>query len=75
MLKPIKNPPISFVKTEIYNAIANSTIELLEKEKKGEITSSQFNVQAFPANALSTIDNAIKNAIELFNSEENNDES
>lgn len=75
MLKPIKNPPIRFVKEQIVIAIANRTTDLIAKQDKGEITQHQFNTQVFPADAFQVIDRAIASAIELYNTEENNDES
>ena len=77
MLKPIKkNPPIRFVKEQIVLAIANRTTDLIAKQDKGEITQLQFNTQVFPADAFQVIDKAIaKDAIELYNTEEINDES
>lgn len=75
MLKPIKNPPIRFVKEQIVIAIANRTTDLISKQGKGEITQLQFNTQVFPADAFQVIDKAIASAIELYNSKENNDES
>jgi len=76
MLKPIKkNPPIRFIKEQLVLAIANRTTDLIAKQDKGEITQLQFNTQVFPADAFQVIDKAIASAIELYNTEENNDES
>ena len=71
----MKNPPISFVKSQIVNAIANHTLELLEREKSGEIDNQHFLACSFPANAIKTIDKAIANSIELFNSEDATNEN
>ena len=70
-----KNPPIRFVKSEIINSIANHNITLIELEKAGKINSTEFLAQSFPANAIQTIDNAIANSIDLFNSEELSNEN
>jgi len=70
-----KNPPLRFVKSQIINSIANHNITLIELEKAGKINSSEFLSQSFPANAMQTIDNAIANAIELFNSEDRANEN
>ena len=70
-----KNPPIRFVKSQIINSIANHNITLIELEKAGKINSTEFLAQSFPANAIQTIDNAIANSIDLFNSEELSNEN
>ena len=70
-----KNPPIRFVKSEIINSIANHNITLIELEKAGKINSTEFLAQSFPANSMQTIDNAIANATELFNSKELSNEN
>ena len=70
-----KNPPITFVKSQIINSIANHNITLIELEKAGKINSTEFLAQSFPANSMQTIDNAIANAIELFNSQDETNEN
>jgi len=70
-----KNPPIRFVKSQIINSIANHNITLIELEKAGKINSTEFLAQSFPANAIQTIDNAIANSINLFNSKELSNEN
>ena len=70
-----KNPPIRFVKSQIINSIANHNITLIELEKAGKINSTEFLAQSFPANAIQTIDNAIANSIDLFNSKELSNEN
>jgi len=70
-----KNPPLRFVKSQIINEIANHSLKLLDLEKAGKITSAEFLSQSFPANAIQTIDKAITNAIDLFNSKESNNEN
>lgn len=70
-----KNPPIRFVKSQIINSIANHNITLIELEKAGKINSTEFLAQSFPANSIQTIDNAIANSIDLFNSEELSNEN
>jgi hypothetical protein len=70
-----KNPPIRFVKSQIINSIANHNITLIELEKAGKINSTEFLAQSFPANSMQTINNAIANSIDLFNSEELSNEN
>ena len=70
-----KNPPIRFVKSQIINSIANHNITLIELEKAGKINSTEFLAQSFPANSMQTIDNAIANSIDLFNSKELSNEN
>jgi hypothetical protein len=70
-----KNPPLRFVKSQIINEIANHSLKLLDLEKAGKINSAEFLAQSFPANAIQTIDKAIANAIDLFNSKESNNEN
>jgi hypothetical protein len=70
-----KNPPLRFVKSQIINSIANHNITLMELEKAGKINTSEFLAQSFPANAIQTIDNAIANSINLFNSKECSNEN
>ena len=70
-----KNPPIRFVKSQIINSIANHNITLIELEKAGKINSTEFLAQSFPATSMQTIDNAIANSIDLFNSEELSNEN
>ncbi len=70
-----KNPPIRFVKSQIINSIANHNITLIELEKAGKINQSEFLAQSFPANSMQTIDNAIANSIDLFNSKELSNEN
>ena len=70
-----KNPPLRFVKLQIINEIANHSLDLLDREKAGKITSAEFLSQSFPANAIQTIDKAIAKSIELFNSKESSNEN
>jgi len=70
-----KNPPIRFVKSQILNGIVNHNVDLMELELAGKISQSEFLAQSFPANAIQTIDNAIANSIELFNSKESSNEN
>lgn len=70
-----KNPPLRFVKSQIINEIANHSLKLLDLEKAGKINSAEFLAQSFPANSMQTIDKAIANAIDLFNSKESNNEN
>jgi len=70
-----QNPPIRFVKSQILNGIVNHNVDLMELERAGKISQSEFLAQSFPANAIQTIDNAIANSIDLFNSEELSNEN
>jgi hypothetical protein len=70
-----KNPPLRFVKSQIIHSIANHNITLIELEKAGKINASEFLAQSFPASSMQTIDNAIKDSIELFNSKESSNEN
>lgn len=65
-----KNPPIRFVKSQILNGIVNHNTDLLELEMAGKISHPEFLAQSFPASAMQTIDSAIANSIELFNTED-----
>ena len=70
-----QNPPIRFVKSQILNGIVNHNVDLMELERAGKISQSEFLAQSFPANAIQTIDNAIANSIDLFNSKELSNEN
>jgi hypothetical protein len=63
----MKNPPLSFVKNQLFNVIANRSTDLISARADGNITEHEYHVMQFPAEAMSVIDRAFDQAIMIFN--------
>tara|TARA_R110000803_G_scaffold175334_1_gene237877 strand:- start:269 stop:481 length:213 start_codon:yes stop_codon:yes gene_type:complete len=63
----MKNPPLSFVKNQLFHVIANRSTELITARAEGSLTEHEYHVMQFPAEAMSVIDKAFDQAVMLFN--------